>query len=69
MHFFLLKTTLCHCLWLLAFSIYCDQWVAEYVCGLEDRERVGIRRCSQLISLGGKMLTEFHKENERQRIP
>lgn len=69
MHFFLLKTTLCHCLWLLAFSTYCGQWVAEYVCGLEDRERVGIRRCSQLISLGGKMLTEFHKENERQRIP
>lgn len=51
----------------LAFRIDCGQWVVEFVCGLEDRERVGIGWCSKLTPLGGKVLTEVHKENEGQR--
>lgn len=68
MHFFLLKNAFCQCLWLLAFRIYGGQWAAEYACGPEDRERAGTRPCSQLLSLGGKMRTEFHKETESKEF-
>ena len=37
------------------------------MCGLENRDRVGIHCCSQLISLGGKMPPEFHEINEKAK--